>query len=225
MIRAIAIDDEPFALNVLKDHAAKINFLQLEKTFSTPADGITYLRENNISVLFLDIRMHDISGLEIAAMLPAGIKIVFTTAFPGYALNGFELNAADYLLKPVSFSRFLKACHKLKDLIDNRQTEKIMMLKDGNEITRVKTSEIFFIEATGNYLKVNGTKGNFLHRQTLKEFLEELPSPDFVRTHKSYIVNLQHISRIEPFQITIDNQKIPVSLNYKNELWSKLGIK
>lgn len=113
----------------------------------------------------------------------------------------------------------------MKDMTDNRQTEKILMLKDGNEITRVKASEIFFIEATGNYLKINSTKGNFLHRQTMKEFLEELPSSDFVRTHKSYIVNLQHITRIEPFQLTIDNRKIPVSPNYKNELWSRLGIK
>lgn len=224
MINAIAIDDEPFALKVLEEHAYKINFLQLQKTFTSPLEGMAYLRDNNIDTLFLDIKMHDISGLELAAMLPAGTRLVFTTAFPDFALDGFELNAVDYLLKPISFSRFLKACHKLKDSTTKGQQENYLMLKDGNEIIRAKTSDIFFIEATGNYLKVHTANGNFLHRKTMKEFLEALPFESFIRVHKSYIVNLQHINRIEPFQLTIDNQKIPVSTNYKADVWSRLGI-
>lgn len=224
MIKVIAIDDEPLALKVLEEHASKINFLKLEKTFTNPLEGIEYLNQESVSALFLDIKMHDISGVELAELLPSNMRIIFTTAYPDYAVKGFELNAIDYLLKPISFSRFLKACHKLKNQFDTNQTEQILLIKEGNEIVRVKTSEIYYIEATGNYLKLHTSKGTLLHRQTVKEFLEVLPVVHFVRTHKSYIVNTEHISRIEPFHLTIDNQKVPLSPNYKTEVWNKLGI-
>lgn len=224
MIKAIAIDDEPLALQVLQEHAAKINFLSIEQSFTNPLEAIEYLRHCQVDVVFLDINMQDISGMELAEMLPAGIKIIFITAYENYAVKGFELNAIDYLLKPVSFSRFLKACHKVKDQ-EKIFDEKIIMIKDGSEIIRVKINDIHFIEATGNYLKIHCTNGNYLHRQTVKEMEELLPKGTFIRCHKSYMVNIRHISRIELFQLTVDNQKIPVSPNYKDELWNKLGIK
>jgi len=224
MINAIAIDDEPLALKVLVGHASKINFLDLEKTFTDPLEGIEYFKRQPISAVFLDIKMHDISGIELAELLSPDMQIIFTTAYPDYAVKGFELNAIDYLLKPISFSRFLQACHKLKNQCDKKQTEVVLLIKDGNQIIRIRTSEIYYIEATGNYLKLFTSKGTILHRETVKEFIEVLPGSIFIRTHKSYIVNIEHISRIEPFQLTIDNQKIPLSPNYKTEVWNKLGI-
>ena len=224
MVRAIAIDDEPYALKVLEEHASKVSFLQLNKTFTDPLEGVQYLKKESISVLFLDIKMQDISGIDLAKLLTSNTRIIFTTAFPDYALQGFELDAVDYLLKPISFTRFLKACHKLKGQFDVHQQDEILLIKDGNEIHRIKTSEVYFIEATGNYLKLNTVKGSILYRQTVKGFIETLNPAVFIRTHKSYIVNIHHISRIESFQLTVDTQKIPLSLNYKDEVWNKLGI-
>lgn len=225
MIRAIAIDDEPLALRVLEDHAFKISFLHIERSFTDPLEGLEYIRNIPVTAVFLDIKMHNISGVELAEIMPAGTHIIFTTAYPDYAVKGFELDAVDYLLKPVSFSRFLKACHKLKNNSSEKQTGEMLLLRDGSEVIRIRSTDIFFIEATGNYLKLHTAKGVLLHRQTMKEFIEQLPADDFIRTHKSYIVNLQHISRIESYQLTIDNQKIPLSANYKTEVWDKLGIK
>ena len=224
MIKVIAIDDEPYALRVLEEHCSKINFLHLQKTFANPLEGMEYLNKEGVPALFLDIKMHDISGVELAELLPSDIYIIFTTAYPDYAVKGFEMNAVDYLLKPIPFGRFLKACHRLKNRLDASQTEQVLLIKDGNEIARVKTSEIYYIEAIGNYLKLYTSKGMLLHRQTMSNFLDGVPEASFIRTHKSYIVNLEHISRIETHQLTIDNQKIPLSPNFRVEVWNKLGI-
>lgn len=224
MINVIAIDDEPLSLKVLEEHSSKINFLNLQGSFINPVEGMEYLKKERIPALFLDIKMQDISGVELAELLPPDTYIVFTTAFPDYAVKGFEMNAVDYLLKPVTFGRFLKACHRLKRRFESEQPDQVLLVKDGTEIIRVKTSQIYYIEATGNYLKLYTSIGAFLHRQTVKELLDLLPANLFIRTHKSYIVNIEHISRIETFQLTIDNQKIPLSPTYRNEVWNKLGI-
>jgi two-component system LytT family response regulator len=225
MIKAIAIDDEPLALKVLEDHAAKLDFIRIEKFFSEPLQGLEYVKQQNISAIFLDIKMKDISGIDLADIIHKDTCIIFTTAYPEYAVKGFDLNALDYLLKPISFTRFLKACHKLKEQIEEKQIANPLFLKEGNEIIKLNPSEILFVEAVGNYLKVYTSAGVLLHRETLKEFIDKLPVSDFVRIHKSYIINLQKVSRIQPFQLTVDNKKIPVSPNYKNDLWKKFGIK
>jgi two-component system, LytTR family, response regulator len=224
MIRAVAIDDEPLSLKVLEEHSSKVNFLHLQGVFTNPLEGIEYVKKEKIPALFLDINMQDISGLEIVELLPPQTYIIFTTAYPEYAVKGFEVDAVDYLLKPVSFSRFLKACHRLKQRFEAEQPDLVLVLKDGSELIRVKTSDIYFIEAAGNYVKVHTSKGIFLHRQTVKELVGLLPPSKFLRTHKSYIVNIEHISRIETLQLTIDNQPIPLSPNYRDEVWNKLGI-
>ena len=224
MIQVIAIDDEPYSLQVLKEHCSKINFLQLQKTFTNPLEGLAYLNDKAITALFLDVKMHDISGVELAELLPSGTCIIFTTAYPDYAVKGFEVDAIDYLLKPITFSRFLKACHRLKNHFDTSKAEQVILVKNGTQIERVKTSEIYYIEATGNYLKLYTSKGMLLHRQTVKELIDTLPGVHFIRTHKSYVVNMEHISRIETHQLTIDNQQIPLSPNYRAEVWDRLGI-
>lgn len=153
-----------------------------------------YLNREKTPALFLDIKMQDISGTELAELLPPDSYIIFTTAYPDYAVKGFEMNAVDYLLKPISFSRFLKACHKLKKPVQCQSNRTGSSHKNGTEIVRVKTSEIYYIEACGNYLKLYTSKGIPLHRQTLKEFVDILPGVTFIRTHKSYVVNIEHIS-------------------------------
>jgi DNA-binding LytR/AlgR family response regulator len=209
---------------VVEEHSSKINFLHQQGVFTNPLEGIDYIKKEKIPALFLDINMQDISGLEMAELLPPQTYIIFTTAYPEYAVKGFEMNAIDYLLKPISFSRFLKACHRLKQRFEVEQPDLALLFKDGNELIRVKPSEIYFMEAAGNYVKVYTTKGQFLHRQTVKELLDQLLSAHFMRTHKSFIVNIQHISRIETFQLTVDNQRIPLSASYRDEAWNRLGI-
>ncbi|RYF95880.1 MAG: response regulator transcription factor, partial [Chitinophagaceae bacterium] len=167
---------------------------------------------------------HDISGIELSALVPTGSHIIFTTAFPEYAIQGFEINAVDYLLKPVSFSRLLMAFHRLQSLIEATQPDQPILIKDGNDLIRLKTSEIQFAEASGNYVKVHTQKGIFLHRQPIKEFIDELPKKNFIRTHKSYVVNLEHVTRIETFQLSVNDLKVPLSPNYRDDAWIKLGI-
>ena len=168
--------------------------------------------------------MNNISGIELAELIPGKTLVIFTTAYSEYAVKGFDVNAIDYLLKPISFARFLKACNKLKDAIAKKDPTQTLLFKEGNNIIRIPAHEIYFIEAVGNYLKIHSAKGTVLHREPMKEIIDALPA-EFSRIHKSYIVNTQHISRIEPFQLTIDNTKIPVSPVYKDDLWRKLGIK
>lgn len=224
MIQAIAIDDEPHALKVIEEHCSKIDFLTLQKSFTNPIDGLDYLSQKKIPVLFLDIKMHNISGLELSKILPSDTHIIFTTAYPDFAVDGFEINAIDYLLKPISFSRFLKSCHRLKSRFNPAQTEKVYIIKDGKSISRVKTSEIFYLEAFGNYLKLQTTFGLLVYRQTMLKFLNEEADENLCRIHKSFIINIEHISRIETHQLTVDNQKLPLSPNFRADLWTKLGL-
>lgn len=217
MIQAIAIDDEPIALEIIELYAKKVPFLSLEKTFINAFEALEYLKDNRIDLLFLDIKMPDISGIDFYTSLTVKPHVVFTTAYSEHAVIGFELEAVDYLLKPFSFPRFLKACNKVNDLVSLTQLENkpdYIFIKDGFEVVRIDLDEILYLEATGNYIRFVAKEREILTRMTIKEALELLPKEQFIQVHRSFIINLFQVDKMEKHQIVISKNTIPVSSSF-----------
>ena len=223
MLHAIAIDDEPLALEVLTNHARELDFIKLERTFTNAAQGLEYLHKNKTHLLFLDINMPDRNGLDIAAQLPPNLQLVFTTAYAAHALNGFELNATDYLLKPISFTRFTQACNKAKQQLGNNIEKEELFIKESGAWHKIVVTGILYVESQGNYLKIVTADRSYLVRQTLYEFEQQLPA-SFARTHKSFMVNTRNIAQVGQDQVIVGTTAIPVSANYKKEFFNKLGL-
>ncbi len=216
---AIAIDDEPIALEVIKSLASKVSFLELKATFTNAFEGVEYLQRNKTDVLFLDIKMPDISGIEVSRSLQNPPMIIFTTAYSAHAVEGFELDAVDYLLKPFSLQRFLKACTKAHELFllknESRKEKDFIFLKDGYGQVKVMIDEILYIESAGNYLNVFLSSGKVVTRLTISEMLELLPAENFVRIHRSYIVARQKVLKYNKHSVFIANEELPIGMSYE----------
>lgn len=217
---AIAIDDEPIALEVIKSHAAKVPFVDLKATFTNAFDAIGFLQKNKTDLLFLDIKMPDISGIEFFKSLTNPPMVIFTTAYSEHAVEGFEVSAIDYLLKPFSLSRFLKACTKANELLSlksgtNRHTDHIF-LKDGYEQVKIMFNDILYIEASGNYLNIFlKDQPKIMTRSTINDLAVQLPENDFTRVHRSYIVNNLHIEKYNKQAVFIGFTEIPIGNTYQ----------
>src|SRR5690554_475981 len=224
MINTIAIDDEPIALDIIEIYAKKVPFLSLEKSFTNAFEALDYLKSNQVELLFLDIKMPDISGIDFLTSLTVKPHVIFTTAYSEHAVTGFELEAVDYLLKPFSFPRFLKACNKVSDLVNLRQDSKVdhIFVKDGFDAIRVDFNNILYLEATGNYIRYVLKDREVLTRMTIKEAIEILPKNQFMQVHRSFIVNLFLIDKMERHQLRIDKTLIPVSTSFLENVRSKL---
>lgn len=218
---AIAIDDEPIALDVVESHASKVPFIELKAHFTNAFDAITYLQQHPVDLIFLDIKMPDISGIDFVNSLSNPPMIIFTTAYSEHAVKSFELNAIDYLLKPFSLSRFLKACNKAHELYNLKnksaqleQTASIF-IKDGYEQVKVQLSDIRYIEASGNYTLVHLNEGKLLStRVPIGDMLSLLPQKKFIRTHRAFIIAVDKVSKFDRSQIWIDDQIIPIGATY-----------
>lgn len=219
-LSAIAIDDEPRALEVIQMHAAKVPFLELKATFTDAFEAIPYLQKNKIDLLFLDIKMPDISGIEFINILQKVPMVVFTTAYSEYAVKGFELDAVDYLLKPFSLARFTKACNKVLELsqINKENTPDFIFLKTGYEEEKVFFDDILYIEAEGNYMSFVLKNKKLLTRQNISETLNILPPQQFVRIHRSYIVAVNKIQKMTRQSVWINNYEISVGASYEDKL-------
>jgi len=215
MLTAIAIDDENMALEVIKSHAEKVTFLELQAVFSDAITGFDYHKTQPVDLIFLDINMPDISGIDLAGMLQAETMVVFTTAYSEYAVKGFELNALDYLLKPFSLSRFLQACQKARDwkALQPGESNGHVFIKTSEGQIKVNFSDLLFCEATGNYVTLYVASEKIITRMTFKELEKLLPS-HFVRTHRSFVVNKNRIEKIEKHQVQLRGYTVPVSLSY-----------
>lgn len=224
MISAIAVDDEPIALDVLKTHAEKIPFLDLKATFVSTGDALAFLQQSSVDVVFLDIRMPDLTGIEFAALLPRSVHVVFTTAYPEYAVKGFDMAATDYLLKPISLSRLLQACALVNDRRSLLQKHSAgnLFVKDGYDLVKIDLSKITYIESGDNYLSIYEGEKRTLTRMTLTEIMSKLPQESFQKVHKSYIVALDKIDKIERGQLLVAGLKIPVSAGFRDHLMLKL---
>lgn len=217
---AIAIDDEPIALEIIKSHGTKIPFLELRGTFTNAFRAAEYLKKTAIDLLFLDIKMPDISGIEFLRTLPRPPLTIFTTAYSEHAVQSFELEAVDYLLKPFSLSRFLKACNKAYKLyhLHNNEQPDFIFIKSGYEQVRIDLSEILYIESAGNYVNFVLTGSKVLSRMSMEETLYLLPKEKFIRIHRSFIIAIDKIEKTGHHQIWINNVIIPTGKRYENNL-------
>ena len=219
-IKAIAIDDEPMALDVVKLHAVKVPFLELTHCFTNAFDAIPYLQNQKIDLIFLDIKMPDISGIEFIHCLSKPPMVIFTTAYSEYAVQGFELDAIDYLLKPFSLARFTKSCNKALEIsnLKNVETNKFILVKTGYEDEKVLLDEILYIHADGNYVTFVLEHRKLLSRQFLSELAALLPEKQFARIHRSYIISIRKIEKIGKQEITIAGLALPVGASYEEKL-------
>jgi len=223
MIKTIAIDDEPVALSILQQHAAKIPFIQMLQTFVSAAEALVFIKKENVQLIFLDIQMPDITGIEFAALAGKGAAIIFVTAYPEYALKGFELAAVDYLLKPVNFSRFLAACQRVHDKFENATAAKqYFFVKDGYEWVRIDFKDLLYMEANSNYITLYKSTGKTVTRTTLSELEEKLPADNFIRINKSVIIALDKIERIEKNFVVICGKEMNISENYRDSFFKKI---
>ncbi|NEU07395.1 response regulator transcription factor [Flavihumibacter sp. R14] len=226
-MKAIAIDDEPIALEVVRSHASKVPFLDLKADFTDAFKAIEYLQREPVDLIFLDIKMPDISGIDFFNSLSKKPMVIFTTAYSEHAVTSFELDAVDYLLKPFSLARFIKGCNKAFELYNYRNSSEVsdhVFIKTGFEQIKVLFDEILYLEAAGNYVTFALKDKNILSRSTFNEAVDLLPREKFIRVHRSYLVAANKIDRIERHQLTITDRKVPVSEAYSqnlNELTNK----
>ncbi len=227
-MRCIAIDDEPRALEIIANYINKIDFLDLVDKFRSPLDAMEFLLQNKIDLIFLDINMPDITGTEFMKIVNPKPMVIFTTAYSEYAIESYELNAIDYLLKPFEFDRFLKSVIKAREVFGLKSgyrdptvylshVDKSISIKSGVETFQVKIDDIRYIEGLGNYIIVYLSDRKITTYISLKDFLEKLPEKQFVRIHKSYIVSILHIKSFETHQVKLHDKTIPIGKNYKEK--------
>lgn len=225
-ISCIIVDDEPMALNLVESYVEKTPFLILKKKCDNAIDAMEFIKENPIDLLFLDIQMPDLNGIEFSKMLPKESRVIFTTAFNEYALEGFKVEALDYLLKPFDYAEFLTAANKANkwfSLVKGAKKAVIseekafLFVKSEYKQVRIKLADVLYFEGLKDYIKI-WLKDNpkpILTLMSLKSLQEELPETQFMRVHRSFIVSLKNIEIIERSQIIINKQRITVSEQYK----------
>jgi DNA-binding LytR/AlgR family response regulator len=224
-MKAIAIDDEPIALSIIRSHASKVPYLELKAEFTDAFQALDYLQKEATDLIFLDIKMPDISGIEFFNSLAKKPLVIFTTAYSEHAVTSFELDAVDYLLKPFSLARFIKGCNKAHELFTYRNTAEAsdhLFVKTGYEQVKVFFEDILYLEAMGNYVTFVLQDKNILSRITVNEVLTLLPPDKFVRIHRSYIVHVAKITKVERVQVTLQKAVIPVSEAYAHNLAAAL---
>ena len=225
-ITCAIVDDEPMALNLVESYVKKTPFLDLKKKCSSAIEALEFIKEESVDLLFLDIQMPDLTGLEFSKMLSKETRVIFTTAFDQYALEGFKVEALDYLLKPFDYAEFLAAANKATtwfSLVKGKQKEIIseekefLFVKSEYKQLRIKLADVLYFEGLKDYIKI-WLKDNpkpILTLMSLKTLQDELPETKFMRVHRSFIVSLKNIEEIERSQIIINNQRITVSEQYK----------
>ncbi|CDF79237.1 two-component system response regulator, LytTR f amily [Formosa agariphila KMM 3901] len=222
MYKCIIIDDEELARTLLETYVKKLDFLELKGSFENPLDALKLLKTEHIDLIFLDIQMPDLKGTDFAKLIPAETKVIFTTAYSEYAIQGFELNALDYLLKPITFERFLKAVNKLKaDVVEIPKSESITV-KSGYDLHKIKLADINYIESDSEYVVFHLDNRKIMSYQTLKSLEKSLPEALFIRVHRSYIVNKQHVTGLKGRDLILDTVTIPVSDSYYDTVKSTL---
>ena len=229
--KCIIIEDEPLAQNVLKKYIADHPSLELAGTCTDALEAQLILNKQHVQLIFLDINLPKLSGTNFIKTLINSPLIIFTTAYPEYAVEGFELNAVDYLLKPFSFERFLKAVNKaLEKLTTVNQNSEInktsfIFLKADKKIHKVDLESIHFIEAIGDYMKVVTDSGQLIVNETMKKLQEDLPSKSFIRVHKSFIISRNKIKYIEGNYVQVEDKSVPIGATYRNDVLASIEKK
>lgn len=229
MLKAIAIDDEPPALRVIAHFCNQVDFIDLQKTFSRTDEALHYLESNSVDLLFLDINMPSMSGIEFYKAIPQEAMVIFTTAYAEYAVEGFNLSAIDYLLKPFTLERFLQAVHKAKEYQQFLQKKEVetpqyLFIKADYSVYKIAMSAILFIEGLDDYLKIHLENSKpIVARMTMKAIMEKLPSNDFIRVHRSFIVPFRRIENVRNKLIALRGEEIPIGASYEAEFFKRFS--
>ena len=230
-ISCIIVDDEPLAVKLMESYVEKIPFLELKGSFTSGKSAFAFLQENPVELLFCDIQMPNLSGMDLSKMLPEGTRIIFTTAFSQYAVEGFKVHALDYLLKPISYDDFLTAArHAAKVISEKPSTETAkddspIFVKTEYKLQQIELDRITFIEGLKDYVKIHLDDGSdpVLSLMRMKRMEEQLPKDKFVRVQKSYIVRISKIGSIERNHIIIGKDRIPIGETYQDSLYEALS--
>ncbi|MFL5787818.1 MAG: LytR/AlgR family response regulator transcription factor [Flavisolibacter sp.] len=228
-IACIIIDDEPNAIKLLESHILKMPTLELKYICYNGVEGLAYIKTNPVDLIFLDINMPLLNGMELIRILSSKQKIIFTTAHSDYAADSYEYNALDYILKPISFERFMKAVTKAENYFELQSSkdefktneDPYMFIKTDRRLIKINFSEILFFEAQKEYVNVHTATEKYLFYKRMKELEEQLPV-NFIRIHHSYIINLNYIARIEGATVTINNKEIPIGSSFKDEFQKRI---
>jgi len=227
MATCLIIDDEPLSRDVLRKYIHEVTDLEIVAECSEAISAANLLNNEQVDILFLDINMPGLSGISFARSLTVSPLIIFTTAYPEYAVEGFELDATDYLVKPYSFERFLKAVNRalerLRENQDKADSGGKVLVKADKKLYALPFREILFIEGQGDYIRIHTTRHKLMVHHTIKNILGTLPTEEFMRIHKSFVVNLEHIEFLEGNQVTIAQQVLPVSPAQREELLSRFS--
>jgi DNA-binding LytR/AlgR family response regulator len=239
MIKCLVVDDEPLALNIIEDYIAKIPFLQLVKATTNPIEALTIVQEGGVDLVYLDVQMPELTGIQFLRIANGRAKVILTTAYPQYALEGYELDVIDYLLKPIAFDRFFKSAQKAQGIIQPvgksgskeeavavavvqpRQdfSTDFIFIKTEHKIQKVYLHHILFIEGLKDYISIFTDTERIITLQNMKKMEDALPENHFVRVHKSYIVALNKIDSIERSRIFIGDKVIPVGDTYRDQFF------
>ncbi|MDX2063814.1 MAG: LytTR family DNA-binding domain-containing protein [Bacteroidia bacterium] len=239
-LTCIAVDDEPLALAVLEDYCHKLPYLRLVAAVRSGVDAIAFLAQQPVDFVLLDINMPELTGLQLARHLQGRTRVVFTTAYPEYALTGYELDVADYLVKPVPFDRFVQAVEKVRRLAQTPThlpaaasappapappIPEVLRIKSGNQYHHVPAHDILYAEGSGNYVTFHLSGGRkILALMTMTAAEELLPAADFLRIHKSYIIGLRHIRLVDTNDVHIGSTPIPIGKSYRQSVKAPLGL-
>ncbi|MGS2762212.1 LytR/AlgR family response regulator transcription factor [Sinomicrobium sp. M5D2P9] len=243
-MKCVIIDDEPLAIDVLKDYCEKIQFMEVVGTYTNALDAIAVIKEREVDLIFSDIEMPQISGIDFIHSMDNKPLFIFTTAYSQYAIEGFELNAVDYLVKPIPYHRFVKAVVRAKELMSFKEKDKNMrphispscgtpegqtgyiFVKADYENVKLDINDIVYIQGLKDYLKIhmNGVNKPVLTLLSFKDFLEKVPEGQFLRIHKSFVVNISYIRSVQKNKVIINDNRIPIGESYKAEFMERLGL-
>jgi DNA-binding LytR/AlgR family response regulator len=233
-MKCIIVDDEPLAIEIMESYVSKVDQLKLAGTFRNAVTAFTYLQQNTVDLIFLDIQMPRLSGIDFLKTLKNPPKVIFTTAFRDYALDGFELEVADYLLKPIPFDRFLKAVAKVLHqptaanhsvAPKSEANENYVYFKVDKKMVRTKMADILYIESIKDYVKVRTGEKEIVTQQKISYLEESLPKEQFLRIHRSFIINRDKIDAYSATDVEIGKHHVPIGRNYKNDVMKVLGSK
>lgn len=222
-LRTIIIDDEPLAINVLKNYVAQVKEMELLQTFSNAVAASTFVQENNVDIIFLDINMPILDGLDFLKNLQNKPMVVMTTAHEEYALQSYELQAIDYLVKPIPFPRFLKSVQRIIDLkkgADQNQKEhpSIFVKVDKKKLQKILLDDILIVESLKDYIRIKTKSDKYIIHRTLSSFTDELPNDKFIRIHRSYTIAIDKVNAIEGNSLEIDGMRYTIGRSYINEV-------
>lgn len=233
--RCIIVDDEPLAIKLIKSHVSKFDFIDVVAECKNAIQAMDILRKENVDLMFLDINMPKITGLEFLKSIPHPPYVIITTAYREHALEGFDLDVVDYLLKPISFERFIKAINKYCERQEKKNSsynkeqniqanKKFIYVQDGKTIYKIYLKDVLYLEGYGEYVKIHTSQKTYLSRETMHEYESKLYNDQFIRTHKSFIVSIPQINAFTSTTVIIKGVEIPVGRTFKDSLFSSLNF-